>query len=317
MDLLFKEQDITLFLYTCLFSNDPLTSLYYEFEIQGHEIEYSFSFSGKSLVEETLSVDKKVILERIKNNAKLQLESEAVFHDVEDSLLFLRRVYFNTRFAGNDILIKWFEFLKKSIYIDAYTRRVRTYNGEKLNVKKYLEEHGTEKINRFFRDYKFNYEIQYTQAIGNKGVYYELSDDEGKEIFFQRKGIDVPIPVFMESAGNQTLVNMLPSILEVVERGGMLIIDEFSSSLHNKLEELLVKYIMKVGKETQLFFVSHSTNLLSNAILRPDQIYSVEMEGEEGSKLNRFSNEQPRLAQNIEKMYLGGVFGGIPEYGTN
>lgn len=248
MDLLFKEQDITLFLYTCLFSNDPLTSLYYEFEIQGHEIEYSFSFSGKSLVEETLSVDKKVILERIKNNVKLQLESEAVFHNVEDSLLFLRRVYFNTRFAGNDILIKWFEFLKKSIYIDAYTRRVRTYNGEKLNVKKYLEEHGTEKINRFFRDYKFNYEIQYTQAIGNKGVYYELSDDEGKEIFFQRKGIDVPIPVFMESAGNQTLVNMLPSILEVVERGGMLIIDEFSSSLHNKLEELLVKYIMKVGK---------------------------------------------------------------------
>ena len=164
-----------------------------------------------------------MILERIKNNAKLQLESEAVFHDVEDSLLFLRRVYFNTRFAGNDILIKWFEFLKKSIYIDAYTRRVRTYNGEKLNVKRYLEEHGTEKINRFFHDYKFNYEIQYTQTIGNKGVYYELSDDE-------------------------TLVNMFPSILEVVERGGMLIIDEFSSGLHNKLEELLVKYIMKVGK---------------------------------------------------------------------
>lgn len=28
----------------------------------------------------------------------------------------------------------------------------------------------------------------------------------------------------------------------------------------------------------------------------------------------RFSSEQPRSAQNIEKMYVSGVFGGLPEY---
>ena len=72
---------------------------------------------------------------------------------------------------------------------------------------------------------------------------------------------------------------------------------------------------MKNGETTQLFFVSHSTNLLSNSILRPDQIYSVEMAGDEGSYLYRFSEEQPRVAQNLEKMYLSGVFGGVPEYG--
>ena len=66
-----------------------------------------------------------------------------------------------------------------------------------------------------------------------------------------------------------------------------------------------------------MFFVSHSTNLLSNSILRPDQIYSVEMAGDEGSYIYRFSEEQPRVAQNLEKMYLSGIFGGVPEYGLD
>ncbi len=125
------------------------------------------------------------------------------------------------------------------------------------------------------------------------------------------------MPLFMESTGNQTLLNILPAVISAVERDGLLIIDEFSSGLHNKLEELLVKYIMQSSTATQLFCVSHSTNLLSNAILRPDQIYSVEMSDGEGSRLNRFSDEKPRAAQNLEKMYLSGVFGGIPEYGID
>ena len=83
------------------------------------------------------------------------------------------------------------------------------------------------------------------------------------------------------------------------------------------MEELIVRYIMNNSTNTQLLLVSHSTNLLSNALLRPDQIYSVEMMGGEGSVLNRFSDEQPRVAQNLEKMYLSGVFGGIPEYETD
>jgi len=120
----------------------------------------------------------------------------------------------------------------------------------------------------------------------------------------------------MESAGNQNLLNLLPVILHSVKKGGMLLIDEFSSGLHNKLEELLVKYIMENGVNTQLFFVSHSTNLLSCSLLRPDQIYTLEINGNEGSSISRFSDENPRVSQNLEKMYLSGVFGGIPEYET-
>lgn len=313
LDLLFKDQDTELVFYRCLFSNQKITALKYEFEIEGYDVQYSFSFESNYFVEEKLEVDKKVILERKKDNAELYLGNETVHHKVDDSILFLKRVYFNTKFAGNEILIKWFDFLQKSIYIDAYLRKTLSYGGENLLAIKYIEKHGTDKLNEFLQKHRFDYSIQYDWVAEGGRVRFETEDEE--MIFFNRMGIDVPIPVFMESMGNKALINILPAVLSVVENGGMLVIDEFSSGFHNKLEELLVKYIMNNGEAIQLFFVSHSTNLLSNSILRPDQIYAVEMAGDEGSRLYRFSQEQPRVAQNLEKMYLSGVFGGVPEYG--
>lgn len=214
-------------------------------------------------------------------------------------------------------MVTWMDYLKKSIYIDSYSRRITTYDGESLIVKKYIEAHSTQKLNEFLNDHNFHYSIQYTQIGEKKKTGFQLEEEDGKMIFFDREGVHVPIPIFLESSGNQTLINILPAILCAVERGGLLVIDEFSSGLHNKLEELLVRYIMRYCSTTQLFFVSHSTNLLSNALLRPDQIYSVEMFGNEGSKLYRFSDEQPKMAQNLEKMYLSGISGGIPEYETD
>lgn len=317
LDLLFKDKEINLVLYQCLFSENQTTDLKFEFEMENHEIIYDFSFFGNSITEEKLSVDGQIVLERLKDSGKLILQDNVTFHEVDEALLFLKRVYFNTRFAENEILEKWFDYLKKSIYINAYSRQIITYDGESLIIRKYMEAHSPEKLNRFLSDYHFDYLIQYTKDIEKKGVHFSMEEDEGKMIFFERKGFDIPTPLFMESTGNQTLLNILPAVISAVERDGLLIIDEFSSGLHNKLEELLVKYIMQSSTATQLFCVSHSTNLLSNAILRPDQIYSVEMSDGEGSRLNRFSDEKPRAAQNLEKMYLSGVFGGIPEYGID
>ena len=40
----------------------------------------------------------------------------------------------------------------------------------------------------------------------------------------------------------------------------------------------------------------------------------IEFQDKNGSKVKRFSTEQPRSAQNIEKMYTSGVFGGLPQF---
>ena len=121
------------------------------------------------------------------------------------------------------------------------------------------------------------------------------------------------MPYVLESLGNKTLLSMLPGLLQVVEKGGMFIVDEFSSAFHNELEELIVRYFMRESNNAQMFFVSHSTNLMKTTLLRPDQIYTVDF-GKEGSTIKRVSSEQPRESQNMEKMYLSGVFGGLPNY---
>lgn len=317
LDLLFKDRDISLFLYQCLFSKEDETTLKYEFDIDGHEILYSFSFDGNKFLEETLQLDNQPVIERIGKNAKLWLSENSTFHEVDESILFIKKVYFNTKFEDNEMLKKWFAFLKQSICINAYKRTISTYDDEPLTYRKYLEKYGVDEINSFLKNNNFKYSVEYALEIEGKGVRFEMSEEEGKTLFFQREDISVPIPLFFESTGNKTLINILPAILHAVQKGGLLVIDEFSSGFHNKLEELIVRYIMNNSTNTQLLLVSHSTNLLSNALLRPDQIYSVEMMGGEGSVLNRFSDEQPRVAQNIEKMYLSGVFGGIPEYETD
>ena len=167
----------------------------------------------------------------------------------------------------------------------------------------------------FFDEYNFEQKIEYEHSSQGRDVRFTFGgSDAEKYIFFKRKGIDIPIPFAEESLGNQNLLQILPSFLTVINNGGMLLIDEFSSGFHNELESLLVRYFMEKSNHSQLLFVSHSTNLLSNSILRPDQEYSVEFRNEEGSSVKRFSSEQPRSAQNIEKMYVSGVFGGIPEY---
>lgn len=179
-----------------------------------------------------------------------------------------------------------------------------------MSLKTYMEKYGTIKINSFFDVYNFEQRIEYENTATGNLISIESPE---KMIYFKRKGIDESIPFVLESLGNRTLLQLLPAFFHCIENGGMLLLDEFSSGFHNELEELLIRYFMKKANESQLIFVSHSTNLISNSLLRPDQIYSVDFGGD-GSHIKRFSSEKPREAQNLEKMYLGGVFNGVPKY---
>lgn len=319
LDLLFMEREINSGILLCLFSESPEFSIDYYFEIEDKHIRYKINYNPiKSFLCEKLFVDDKLMLERMGLTAKSHInDDKEIFYDeneLDKEILSLRTIFFNTRFAGNDILRKWFEFLQNSIYFNAFHKRVISYGKEDLRLFNYLKENGAKKLNSFFDIHNFEQNIEYAnESRGDKLVIKSEHDDE-KMLFFRRKGINAPIPFTEESLGNQTLVNMLPAFLRVLENNGILLMDEFSSGFHNELEERIVKYFMQTSVKSQFIFVSHSTNLLSTSILRPDQIYSVTFDGEFGSRIKRFSDEQPRVAQNLEKMYLSGVFEGLPNY---
>lgn len=321
LDYLFSEKNLNRDFYACLFGDDLRYSLSYEFLIENERIQYEFEIDEKkNMISEKLFVGDMLMLERMGLSAKSYIaEPNGINYDETDvgkDTLFLRTLYFNTRFASNKTLAAWMEFLKKSIYINMFDKKMISYGKLDVSIDHYLESSGCQTINDFFNEYHFEQNIEYEHSIAGKGFQIIRDGDESlKSIFFKRRGNEAPIPFAMESLGNQNLLRMLPSFFSVIENGGMLLIDEFSSGFHNELESLLVRYFMEKANYAQMLFVSHSTNLLSNSILRPDQEYAVEFRGEEGSLVKRFSSEQPRSAQNIEKMYVSGVFGGLPEYG--
>ena len=318
LDMLFKNIVNNVQLIT-IFNNEPYMYFEYTFLIDNKEIVYYFEISREwKILKETLTIDGINKMCRLVNSCESFITDKKDYgkDDVNENILFLRTIYFNTGFSGYDELIHWFDFLKNSLYINFAKGKIVNPREENDNIKAYLEnylnKYGTDDINAFFTEFNFPYSIDYIKTQMLESSIFSTFDTRLK---FVRQNM-ADIPYFMESAGNMILIKILPAILTIVKTGGILAIDEFSSGLHNKLEELLIEYVFKHSKNCQLLFVSHSTNLLKTSLLRPDQIYSVDFD-EHGSFLRKFSDEKPRGSQNLEKMYLSGVFGGLPLYGKN
>ena len=163
------------------------------------------------------------------------------------SILFLKKMYFSTKFEGNSILRKWFDFLKKSVWINAYTRSIVSFNGENLTFSKYFDKNGTDEVNEFLKNNRFKYSIQYTRQIGKNDVNYFLSEEEGKMVFFEREEISVPIPLIWESTGNKTLINILP-VLSLA----LIFLLRLSRALAKKLGEEIGYFLLVIIRAAEI-----------------------------------------------------------------
>lgn len=316
LDLLFLEREMDNPLFLCLFGDSKEFSIEYVFSINGHEICYTISNNvEKEVLGEQLVADGDVLLNRMGSTARTSIggvEKQYAEKEVGAKTLFLRTLFFNTGFASDEILRQWFRFLQSSVYYNAFERTPVSYGNQKLDAFRFLENHGAQRISDFFERHGMKQKVEYSMEAVTERTKIQL--DEGRIPFFRRDDCDIAIPYPEESLGNRLLLHFLPCYLTVMNNPGLLLVDEFSSGFHNDLEELLIREWMKKAEGSQLIAVTHSTNLLSTSLLRPDQIYAVSFGDKEGSRVKRFSEEGPRVAQNLEKMYRSGVFEGIPEY---
>jgi AAA15 family ATPase/GTPase len=315
LDLLFGNKEVDFMTNKSFYTDKKTYKIEYTFIQENVEIIYLIEIGLNEIVSEKLVMDKKIILERLGNTAKFLLNDEKTFTDISNKLLFLRRIYFDTNFYEDKVLINWFNYMKKSVYINCYYRNVVTYSGENLLVHEYLNDNTVDEINKFLEKINYNQKIEYGTEISDPNHKFSVkSNDNKKFISFNKSGTDIYVPEMFESTGNKTFMELLPSFLHAINNECMIIIDEFSSGFHNELEECIIKYFFHYSNNSQLFFTSHSTNILNNSLLRPDQIYSVYFDSKKGSQIKRFSDEMPRESQNTEKMYLNGVFNGLPRY---
>ncbi|MDY2762801.1 MAG: ATP-binding protein [Faecalimonas umbilicata] len=298
--------------YRCRFSKNPLVILEYEFVFSNKEVIYKVEYNAKTKnISEEITIDAIVVLKRDGTKGELRIGDSVILDEqLDNKTLFLRTASFNTgRFPQEPILRELMDYLNNSYYIDGYNRGASWGK----TITKYAEEYGVESINKYLRDFNYDFFLEYGSESTGEGARISVGSDE-KIVFFKRKSFPFPSIFYDESQGNQVFADMLPNLIKTIEKPGMFIFDEFGNSLHNKLAEKIVKYFMENSKKSQLFITSHATNLISNSVFRPDQIDLVIFNDSNGSKVTRLSKFKPREAQNLEKMYLGGMFEGIPLY---
>lgn len=124
-----------------------------------------------------------------------------------------------------------------------------------------------------------------------------------------------------ESIGTQSLFSLAGPIIDTLEKGNILVIDELDSSLHFLIiMEILGMFHSSANKGAQLIFNCHNTGLLSNKIFRRDQIYFTEKDTCGASSLYSLfdfkeDNSKIRKDASFGKDYLLGKYGAIPHTG--
>jgi AAA15 family ATPase/GTPase len=123
-----------------------------------------------------------------------------------------------------------------------------------------------------------------------------------------------------ESSGTNKLFNISGPVFDVLNDGGVLVIDELDASLHPLLTLAVTKLFH--SKESnrnsaQLIFATHDTNLLNYGNYRRDQVFFVEKDNFGASSMYSLVDYKEegktiRKDRSFEKDYIEGRYGAIP-----
>lgn len=119
-----------------------------------------------------------------------------------------------------------------------------------------------------------------------------------------------------ESTGTRNLLSLAGPLLDMLNKGRTLVIDELDASLHPLLVRQIVRLFHTPEINTngaQLVFTTHDTSLLDAPdLLRRDQVWIVEKDRDQASSLVSLAEFSPRKTEALERGYLMGRYGGIP-----
>ena len=131
------------------------------------------------------------------------------------------------------------------------------------------------------------------------------------------KGVPVPSMLF-DSTGTKKIAALASYVIEALEQGRILVVDELDSSIHFKLTRAIVAmFNNELNTGAQLIFTVHDINLMDcKRMFRKEQIWFVHKD-EDGVyvySLADFTAQQGvRDTSDVMEKYRKGVFGAIPD----
>ena len=125
-----------------------------------------------------------------------------------------------------------------------------------------------------------------------------------------------------ESNGTQRFFALVGPVLDALDNGALLVVDELECSMHPLLTFKLIELFQSPDVNpsgAQLVFATHDSTLMSPALLRRDQIYLTEKNRKGATVLFSLCDidpgKRPRKQEALEKNYLSGRYGGVPNFG--
>lgn len=162
-----------------------------------------------------------------------------------------------------------------------------------------LEDLPEEFKNKIKEDYK--YEIRTHHPVYENGVQVDVRAFE----------------IRRESTGTQSLFAIGGILLDALDNGRVLVVDEFEKNLHPEITKYFIRMFHNPDinqNNAQLIFATHDISQLSNDHFRRDQVWFTNKD-EYGSTEIRRCSDIPglRLGTPIDKWYASGRIGSTPQ----
>ncbi len=309
--------------------NQP-TELSVVFEINGKEYNYSFTLNKQKILSEELEVTSfvsekkgsKKLFTRTWNNTENRYDFEGENFELPkgfDNLLRLNASVIGTAARLNhkegQEIAKFWQTLEANTTESGSMRdplsqntiphwfEVLMYHSENETLKKEAEK----LLSRF--DLGLN-GINIDKKQGANGM--TTIEVQGLHMFNEQKK---QLPIQYESAGTKQLFILLKTILQVLDRGGIAVLDEIDINLHPEIVLALFDLFIQPEtnpKNAQLLLSTHSHLILSK--LDKYQIVLVEKNENGASEAWRLDEVSGiRADENYYSKYIAGAYGAVPK----
>lgn len=139
----------------------------------------------------------------------------------------------------------------------------------------------------------------------------------GLGAMFSHEGLDEKVMLHEESYGTRRFITKFPSMWWSLSTGWPAFIDDLDVDLHPMLIPEILRWFQDSSinqKKAQLFFTAHNVSVME--ALEKEEIYLVEKAREGASSVYGLKDiKGVRREPSLQRKYLGGVFGAVPNIG--
>ena len=305
-----------------------------------YEYILEINFNTKKTIKEKLyitALERKLVFER-ENNKIVKYDKE-IFSEYEITIGFINETLTDSDSVISRIIewrvpeeIEKYIFYIDKIKINNYSDDLGKYIYENKNNKKLVIEF-LKKIGIIVNDIEVYREKNefFLKNIRESKEFQILSEKEQEKLLSQiayiyrihfvyedKQKQKYKLNYYEQSAGTQKILSMFFPIYNLLNNGGVMIIDELDITLHYSLIKEIIKMFNSVEynrKNAQLIFTTHNLLLLDFNLFREDQIWFLENNDvSTGTELYSLSDiEGYEKNKYLLRDYLNGNFGGIPK----